>query len=187
MPLRVFVVLLSLLAVSPVTASVAPDLAPDVNDVRILDQATATVNGCPHFTIFDDVSVSVENGIVTLVGKMTMGYKRDELQKRVGAIAGVKQVVNQLEVLPASSFDDTLRQRIARAIYGNANFWTYAAMRNPPIHIIVEGSRVTLTGLVRTETDRRLAQALATQFNALSVSNALKTDAEMRGRRDPSQ
>ena len=182
MPLRVFVVLVSLMAVSPATASAGPDL----KDLRILDEVTSSVNGCPHFTIFDDVSVSVENGVVTLVGKMTMGYKRDELQKRVALIAGVKQVVNQLEVLPASSFDDALRQHIARAIYGNANFWIYAAMRNPPIHIIVEGSRVTLTGLVRTETDRRLAQALATQFNALSVSNELKTDAEMRGRRDPS-
>ena len=187
MPLRVFVVLLSLMTVSPVASSAAPALAPDARDLRILDDVTATVNGCPHFTIFDDVSVSVDNGIVTLVGRMTMGYKRDELQKRVAAIAGVKQVVNQLEVLPASSFDDTLRQQIARAIYGNANFWTYAAMRNPPIHIIVAGSRVTLTGLVRTETDRRLAQALATQFNALSVSNELRTDAEIRGRRDSSQ
>ena len=58
-------------------------------------------------------------------------------------------------------------------------------MRNPPIHIIVDRSRVTLTGLVRSEVDRRLAQALATQFNALSVTNELRTDAEMRGRRDP--
>ena len=183
MPLRVVVVLLSLIAINPAAASAGPDL----KDVRILDDVTATVNGCPHFTIFDDVSVGVENGIVTLAGKMTMGYKRDELQKRVAAIAGVKQVVNQLEVLPASSDDDALRQRIARAIYGNANFWSYAVMRNPPIHIVVDRNRVTLTGLVRTETDRRLAQALANQFNALSVANELKTDAEMRGRRDPSQ
>lgn len=183
MPLRVFVVLLSLIAVTPAAASAAPDL----KDVRILDDVTATVNGCPHFTIFDNVSVSVEDGIVTLAGKMTMGYKRDELQKRVAAIPGVKQVVNQLEVLPASSNDDALRQQLARAIYGNANFWSYAVMRNPPIHIIVDRNRVTLTGLVRSETDRRLAQALANQFNALSVANELKTDAEMRGRRDPSQ
>ena len=183
MSLRVFVVLFSLIAGIPAATAAGPDL----KDVRILDEVTATVNGCPHFTIFDDVSVGVENGIVTLTGKMTMGYKRDELQKRVTAIAGVKQVVNQLEVLPASSNDDALRQQIARAIYGNANFWTYAVMRNPPIHIVVDRNRVTLTGLVRSETDRRLAQALANQFNALSVTNELKTDAEMRGRRDPSQ
>jgi len=58
-------------------------------------------------------------------------------------------------------------------------------MRNPPIHIIVDRSRVTLTGLVRSEVDRRLAQALATQFNALSVSNEIRTDVDMRNRRDP--
>ena len=180
MSLRVFALVL-LLAVSPVVASASPDL----KDLRILDDVSATVNACPHFTIFDDVSISVEQGVVTLVGKVTMDYKRGELQKRVGAIQGVRQVVDQLEVLPASTFDDALRQQIARAIYGNANFWPYAVMRNPPIHIIVDRSRVTLTGLVRSEVDRRLAQALATQFNALSVTNALRTDAAMRGRRDP--
>lgn len=180
MSLRVFALVL-LTALSPVVASASPDL----KDLRILDDVSATVNACPHFTIFDDVSISVEQGVVTLVGKVTMDYKRGELQKRVGALQGVRQVVDQLEVLPASTFDDELRQRIARAIYGNANFWPYAVMRNPPIHIIVDRSRVTLTGLVRSEVDRRLAQALATQFNALSVTNELRTDAEMRGRRDP--
>ena len=182
MPVRVFVGLLSLVAATAASASAGADR----QDVRILDDVTATVNGCPHFTIFDDVSASVENGLVTLAGKMTMGYKRDELQKRVAAIAGVKQVINQIEVLPASSNDDALRQQIARAIYGNASFWTYAVMRNPPIHIVVDRNRVTLTGLVRSETDRRLAQALANQFNALSVANELKIEADMRGRRDPS-
>jgi osmotically-inducible protein OsmY len=180
MSLRVFAFVL-LSAVSPVAASASPDL----KDLRILDDVTATVNACPHFTIFDDVSISVEQGVVTLVGKVTMDYKRGELQRRVGAIQGVRQVVEQLEVLPASTFDDQLRQQIARAIYGNASFWPYAVMRNPSIHIIVDRSRVTLTGLVRSEVDRRLAQAIATQFNALSVTNELKTDAEMRGRRDP--
>ena len=180
MLVRVFGLFLFLL-VSPAVAAAGPDL----KDLRILDDVTATVNASPHFTVFDDVSVSVEQGVVTLFGKVTMGYKRGELKKRVEAIAGVQTVVDQLEVLPASSFDDQLRQQIARAIYGNASFWSYAVMRNPPIHIIVDRSRVTLTGLVRSEVDRRLAQALATQFNALSVSNELRTDVEMRSRRDP--
>ena len=181
MSVRVFGVLVLLALVFPAAAAAGPDL----KDLRILDDVTATVNASSHFTVFDDVSVSVDQGVVTLFGKVTMGYKRAEFQKRVEAIAGVVRVVDQLEVLPASSFDDQLRQQIARAIYGNASFWGYAAMRNPPIHIIVDRSRVTLTGLVRSEVDRRLAQALATQFNALSVTNALRTDSEMRGRRDP--
>jgi osmotically-inducible protein OsmY len=174
-------VLVLVTAVSPVVASASPDLT----DLRILENVSATVNACPHFTIFDDVSIHVEQGVVTLAGKVTMADKRGELHKRVAAIQGVRQVIDQLEVLPASPFDDELRQQIARAIYGNASFWPYAVMRNPPIHIIVDRSRVTLTGLVRSEVDRRLAQALATQFNALSVTNELRTGADMRGRRDP--
>ena len=53
-------------------------------------------------------------------------------------------------------------------------------MANPPIHIIVENSRVTLTGVVNSEVERALARSLATQFGALSVTNNLKTDAEVR-------
>jgi len=44
----------------------------------------------------------------------------------------------------------------------------------------VEHGRVTLTGVVQSNVDRMLARSLATQFGALSVTNDLKTDAEMR-------
>ena len=74
---------------------------------------------------------------------------------------------NQIAVLPVSQFDDELRYRIARSIYGNSNFWNYAIMANPPIHIVVEHGRVTLTGVVQSEVDRMLARSLATQFGAL--------------------
>jgi hyperosmotically inducible protein len=70
-------------------------------------------------------------------------------------------------VLPVSQFDDELRYRIARSIYNNSNFWNYAIMANPPIHIVVEHGRVTLTGVVQSNVDRMLARSLATQFGAL--------------------
>ena len=53
-------------------------------------------------------------------------------------------------------------------------------MVNPPIHIIVENGRVTLTGVVNSNVERMLARSIATQFDALSVKNDLKTDAEMQ-------
>ena len=176
MSLRVFVLVCALGTV-PTTGLAGSQ---HLENLRILDNVAAAVNAYPHFSIFDDVAASVDEGVVTLTGKVTMGYKRDELEKRVAGIAGVRQVIDQLTVLPVSGFDDDLRQRIARAIYGNSNFWNYAILANPPIHIVVDRSHVTLTGVVRSEVDRRLAQALATQFGALSVTNALKTDAEMR-------
>ena len=117
--------------------------------------------------------------MVTLTGKVTMPYKRDDIEKRITRVDGVRSVNDQITVLPVSQFDDDLRYRIARSIYNNSNFWNYAIMPNPPIHIVVEHGRVTLTGVVQSEVDRMLARSLATQFGAFSVTNALKTDAEI--------
>jgi hyperosmotically inducible periplasmic protein len=98
----------------------------------------------------------------------------------VANISGVRQVQNKIEVLPVSQFDDELRYRIARAIYGNPTFWHYAAMANPPIHIVVERGHVTLSGVVNSNVERALARSLATGFGEFSVKNELKTDAEMK-------
>ena len=88
--------------------------------------------------------------------------------------------MNNIDVLPVSPYDEDLRLKIARAIYGNSAFWRYGASANPPIHIIVERGHVTLTGVVNSNVDRVLARSLATGFGELSVTNALLTDAEMR-------
>jgi hyperosmotically inducible protein len=149
-------------------------------DFQVLKDVATSVDRYTRFTIFDDVSASVKDGVVTLTGKVTIPYKRDDIEKRVAKVNGVVTVRDEITVLPVSQFDDELRYRIARSIYGHSNFWNYAIMPNPPIHIVVEHGRVTLTGVVGSEVDRMLARSLATQFGAFSVTNELKTDAEMR-------
>ena len=148
-------------------------------DFQIFKDVATSVERYTQFTIFDDVSANVTDGVVTLTGKVTMPYKRDDIAKRVAKVAGVREVQDQITVLPVSQFDEELRYRIARSIYNNSNFWNYAIMPNPPIHIVVEHGRVTLTGVVQSDVDRMLARSLATQFGAFSVTNALKTDAEV--------
>ena len=157
-----------------------PAGAQDGRDLRLADDIVRNINTYSRFTIFDDVSISVENGLVTLTGKVTMPYKRDDIGKRIARIDGVREVLNRIEVLPVSTFDDDLRYRIARAIYGNPSFWNYASMANPPIHIIVERGRVRLTGVVNSNVERMLARSLATGLGELSVSNELRTDAEVK-------
>jgi osmotically-inducible protein OsmY len=151
----------------------------DRKDFQVAKDIATSVQRYAQFTIFDDVSANVKDGIVTLTGKVTMPYKRDDIEKRIAKVDGVRSVNDQISVLPVSQFDDELRYRIARSIYNNSNFWNYAIMPNPPIHIVVEHGRVTLTGVVQSNVDRMLARSLATQFGALSVTNALKTDAEV--------
>ena len=173
---------LSLLTVAcALTATTAQARSTDTRkDFQVLKDVAASVERYTQFTIFDDVSAHVKDGVVTLTGKVTMPYKREDIARRVGKVDGVVTVRDEIKVLPVSQFDDELRYRIARSIYGHSNFWNYAIMPNPPIHIVVEHGRVTLTGVVNSEVDRMLARSLATQFGALSVTNALKTDAEMR-------
>lgn len=160
-----------------IAASVA---AAQPKDFQVLKDVAASVDGYTQFTIFDDVSAAVKDGVVTLTGKVTMPYKRDDIERRVGRLDGVRRVVDNITVLPVSTFDDELRYRIARSIYGHSNFWNYAMMANPPIHIVVERGRVTLTGVVNSNIDRVLARSLAAQFGAFSVTNDLKTDAEVQ-------
>ena len=150
--------------------------AQDRQDQRLADEIAARVRSYPQFTIFDDVSGHVDGGVVVLTGKVTMPYKKRDIERRIAQIDGVREMRSEISVLPVSIYDDDLRRRIARAIYGSPSFWTYAAMANPPIHIIVEHGRVTLTGIVNSNVERVLARSLATGRGELAVVNELRTD-----------
>jgi hyperosmotically inducible protein len=149
-------------------------------DLQVFNDVAKAVNHYDRFTIFDDISAEVKNGVVTLEGKVTMPYKKTDIEKRVAKVDGVTTVVNKVDVLPVSMWDEQLRYRIARAIYGNANFWNYGASANPPIHIIVEHGRVTLSGVVQSNVERMLARSLVNQNGVFSVTNKLQTVAEAR-------
>jgi osmotically-inducible protein OsmY len=150
----------------------------DRRDIRIADEVSRAIRQYSQFTIFDDVRGRVDAGVVTLEGKVTMPYKKTEIERSVAAIDGVRELKSTIQTLPVSSHDDQLRSRVARAIYSNPSFWNYAAMASPPIHIIVERGHVTLTGVVNSEVDRSLARSLATGNGEFSVKNELRTDAE---------
>lgn len=158
----------------------SPAFAGDRENLQIFRDVSNQVLRYTQFTIFDSVHANVDDGIVTLTGKVTMPYKKQDIERRVAKVDGVREVRNGIEVLPVSIHDDELRHRIARSIYGNSAFWNYAAMVNPPIHVIVERGRVTLEGVVNNNVERMLARSLASSFDAFSVTNNLKTDAEVK-------
>jgi hyperosmotically inducible protein len=86
----------------------------------------------------------------------------------------VKDVVDEIGVAPASIFDDNLRIRLARAIYGNSNLQKYALDPQAPIRIVVEYGNVELAGVVLTDLDRQMAFAQANSVpGVFSVTNHL--------------
>jgi hypothetical protein len=94
-------------------------------------------------------------------------------------VRGVAGFENNLEVLPTSNFDDQIRVRVARAIYGDPVFLGYRNQALPPIHIIVKNGNVRLVGVVANQLDRTKAEMdarlAATYFgltNELRVENS---------------
>jgi hyperosmotically inducible periplasmic protein len=166
--------------VGALAAPAAPAAAADNENLQLYRAVQKQVLGYAWFSIFDNVESQINDGVVVLHGKVTMPYKSKDLEKRVAKVDGVKQVINKLEVLPVSQFDDRLRVQIARAIYSNPNFRGAYSFANPPIHIVVDRGRVTLEGVVNSQVDRMLAMSIATNFVSFDVKNELKTTAEAK-------
>jgi len=154
----------------------APAFAQGRPDQQLADEIAANVRNYSRFGIFDHVAGRVDDGVVVLTGKVTMPYKKQDIERRVARLDGVREVRSEITVLPVSIQDDELRYRVSRAIYGNPTFWNYAGMAHPPIHIIVENGRITLTGCVNSEVEKTLAYALAQVEGSFGVKNELRID-----------
>jgi hyperosmotically inducible protein len=150
--------------------------ASQISDADLADRVASAVRGYVNFGIFDDISIEVENRAVTLTGRVTMPFKKNEIEAKVKQIDGLRTLTSRIAVLPVSIYDSELRQRLALAIYGHPAFRHYASMVTPPIHIVVENGKVTLTGFVFSNVEKVLAASLAQIPGVMSVKNELKTD-----------
>jgi hyperosmotically inducible protein len=149
------------------------------SDERMAAQVAQRLQRYAFFTIFDDADVEAHDGVVTLTGRVTMPYKAEAFADLAAHVSGVQEVRNELRTLPVSLFDEQLRYAVARRIYGDSLFSRYAVQPNPPIHIIVERGKVTLTGVVFSEVERRKAEAIARgTFSVMSVTNKLRLERE---------
>jgi hyperosmotically inducible protein len=135
----------------------------------------------PYYGVFDNLSYQVEGDTVTLYGQVVRPSTRGDAERRVSRLAGVERVVNRIEVLPLSGFDDSIRARTYRALFGMSSpLFRYGRGVNPSIHIVVNRGHVTLEGVVATEGDSNLARLRALGVpGVFSVTNNLQVE---RGR-----
>jgi hyperosmotically inducible protein len=131
----------------------------------------------PYFGVFDNLAYKVEGSTVTLYGQVVRPSTRSDAARRVARIQGVERVVNNIEVLPLSGFDDEIRLRTFRELQRSGNLFYYLRGANPSIHIVVNRGHVTLEGVVSTEGDRNLANIAARSVpGVFSVTNNLRTE-----------
>jgi hyperosmotically inducible periplasmic protein len=136
----------------------------------------------PYYGVFDNLAYKVDGSTVTLYGQVVRPTTRSDAAARVSRIPGVTRVVNNIQVLPLSSFDDSIRRRTYRAIFSTGGLYRYAMGTNPSIHIIVNRGHVTLEGVVSSKADRTLAYMAANRVpGVFSVTNNLRLDNEMPG------
>ena len=147
------------------------------SDQRLAERVADQMRRSPYFTVFDDVEIGVDNGVVTLTGYVTQPIKSDDMAKRASHVDGAQDFVNKIEVLPVSINDDRIRNVVANAIYRDTMFQTYASQAIPPIHIVVRNGSVLLTGVVNSEVERRKAEAIVRNTpGILGVQNALRVE-----------
>jgi hyperosmotically inducible protein len=126
-------------------------------------------------TPFNAITVSVENGMVTLGGHAYSDVDKDSAVSLVSTYAGVKEVVDDIEVDPTSIMDDQTRMAVARAIYGYPSLNRYAIDPAKPIRISVQNGHVELYGVVDSKADKDTAYIRANAVpNVFSVKNYLQ-------------
>ncbi|HEY0760462.1 MAG TPA: BON domain-containing protein [Acidisarcina sp.] len=108
-------------------------------------------------TAFNAISVSVENGVVTLGGHAYGPVDKDSAVSVASNTPGVRDVIDDIQVDPVSPMDDEIRVRVARAVYGYPSLNKYAIDPAKTIRISVQNGRVTLFGQVDTEADKDTA------------------------------
>lgn len=144
------------------------------SDEALVEALSKTILRYPHFTIFDDVVLGIDEGNVVLNGRVTMPFKSDEIERRISKVAGVQSLSNTIQTLPVNTFDERIRANLAYRLYSDTLFQRFAFRANPPIHIVVERGNVALTGAVNTELEKRKAEIIARQtFGVFKVENRL--------------
>jgi hyperosmotically inducible protein len=108
------------------------------------------------------------------MGQVTRPTLKSDAEAAVKSVEGVREVVNNIEVLPTSPMDDQLRRALYHAIYSDPSLSKYAWSAQPSIHFIVKNGNVTLEGVVDNESDKNIAGIRANSVpNVFSVKNNL--------------
>lgn len=136
----------------------------------------------PYYTVFDWIEFEVlPDNTVVLRGEVTTPPDtKSRAEAVVRDVEGVSRVVNEIRVLPVSPNDARLRRELYNAIYGfNSPLFRYGIGSRQAIHIIVDGGRATLKGVVDTQADKDQAYIRARGVPGLfAVTNELMVKGE---------
>jgi osmotically-inducible protein OsmY len=125
----------------------------------------------------DKINVKVEDGWITLDGVVDWEYERKAAQRAVEHLRGVMGVINRVTIRARKVEPTEIKKKIRAA------FHRHATVDSAQIHVTTQGDHVTLTGSVRSWTERHDAEDVAwsipgvtTVENKLEVENSVFAD-----------
>jgi hyperosmotically inducible protein len=145
--------------------------------LSISDQVHHELAMVPWYGVFDNLAYQVDGTEVILSGQVTSehGVTKDDAGKFVKSIPGVTKVVNNIEILPPSPFDNQIRRAEYRAVFSRGDLGRYTLGAIPQVHIIVKNGHVSLEGVVMNQMDKNMAGIIAnTVPGVFSVENNLR-------------
>ncbi|MBI1356362.1 MAG: BON domain-containing protein [Acidobacteria bacterium] len=166
--------LLSVAALPLAAANLSATATPEA---RTAEQVRRQIAKLPFLSVFDNISFTLQDGVVTLDGDVYRRSLRKSAERVALQVEGVTRVENNIEFLPVSNFDDQIRVQLARALFTHPALDRYSLQANPPIRIIVRNGNVTLAGVVNREMEKNVAGVLANQIHGVfSVTNDLRVE-----------
>lgn len=166
---------LAAFALGPSRASAGTASTPVISDIP--HQVHHELAMLPWYGVFDNVGYQVNGTEVTLTGQVTSEHAvtKEDAEHFVKSIPGVTKVINSIEVLPPSPYDNQIRRAEYRAVFSRGDLGGYTMGAIPQMHIIVKGGHVTLEGTVMNQMDKTIAGIAAnTVPGVFSVENNLR-------------
>jgi hyperosmotically inducible protein len=162
----------------PADGHIDPYVHGPADEPNLIREVRHNLVSLPYFGVFDDLGFTVNGSTVTLVGEVAQPFLKDDAERVTKKVEGVTNVINNIEVLPLSPFDDGIRRRVFHAIYGDPQLsmkYGYSAI--PSIHIIVKNGNVRLEGVVANQMDKQIAGMRANGVpGVFQVVNSLRVE-----------
>ena len=89
-------------------AATSAGAAGQTENLQVFRDVQKQVLQYPHFTIFDSVNAQVDNGTVILSGKVTIPYKKNDIERRVRKLAAEIGTVQARD--DASAIQEAIRK-----------------------------------------------------------------------------
>ena len=118
----------------------------------------------------EDINVKVEGGYVYLSGKVKWAYQKNEAEKSLEYIEGIKSITNDISVTE-KTISNNVTHQINKAFKRSANIDAHN------VSVIVEGNTATLQGTVKSIKEKDDALRAAYLADGITdVKNELKVE-----------